>query len=61
MLVFDAVLFAAVAVVLVAFRRPFAQIQSGVFGGRTMPGCVIAEAVVLLVIAVVLFLLRNQI
>lgn len=43
---------ALVAVVVFLRRRPLAHAQALVLGGSVLPGCVIAEAVVLLLIAV---------
>lgn len=60
MLVFEVALFTVVALLLIVFRKPMAEFQSGVIGGRTMPGCVVAEAVALLVVAIVIFLLRKE-
>jgi hypothetical protein len=47
-----AIFIAIVAVALFIQRRPLAQMQAMVLGGSILPGCVVAEAVVLLVIAV---------
>jgi hypothetical protein len=43
---------AIVAVVVFLRRRPLAHAQALVLGGSVLPGCVIAEAVVLLLIAI---------
>jgi hypothetical protein len=48
-----------VAVVVFLRRRELAHAQALVLGGSILPGCVIAEAVVLLVIGVVIALLRR--
>jgi len=42
---------ALVAVLIFARRRPLAQMQAMVLGGSVVPGCVVAEAVALLVAA----------
>jgi len=54
------VLFVVVAVALILLRQPVALAQGAVLGGRLGAGCVIAQAVLLLVAAGVLFLLRDQ-
>lgn len=43
---------AAVAVVVYLRRRPLAHAQALVLGGSILPGCVVVEAVVLLLIAI---------
>lgn len=43
---------AAVAIVVVFQRRQLAQLQAGILGGSVVPGCVVAEAIVLFLIAV---------
>jgi hypothetical protein len=48
-----------VAVVVFLRRRELAHAQALVLGGSILPGCVIAEAVVLLVIGVVIAFLRR--
>lgn len=45
------------AVAILLRRREFASFQANVLGGSIMPGCVVAEAVVLLLIAAALFML----
>jgi uncharacterized membrane protein YcaP (DUF421 family) len=50
----------AVAVAMVMGRRPLAQMQAAVMGGRMVPGCVIAEAAALLVLAVLIFVFRQD-
>jgi hypothetical protein len=51
---------AAVAAVLAVARRPLAAMQAAVMGGRIGPGCVVAQAVVVLLAALAIFLLRNH-
>jgi hypothetical protein len=46
-----------VALAILLKRREFASFQANVLGGSILPGCVIAEAVVLLAIAVAMLLL----
>ncbi len=43
---------AIVAVVICIQRRRFAEMQALILGGSVVPGCVTAEAIVLLLIAV---------
>ena len=50
---FIALFIAVVALVVFAQRRRLAQMQAMTLGGSVGPGCVIAEAIVLLVIAIV--------
>lgn len=54
-----AAFFVAIAVVLFAAREPLSRGQSLVVGGRISPGCVIAEAIALLVLAALLLALRD--
>lgn len=56
MSLFAAVFLAIVAVVVFVQRRRLAQAQALVLGGSVMPGCVIVEAIVLLLIAIVIVL-----
>jgi hypothetical protein len=53
------VLFLAIAVALFAARRPMAEIQANLLGGRIVPGCVIAEAAIIALMALAVFLLRR--
>lgn len=55
-----AIFFLAIAIALVAARRPMASIQANLLGGRITPGCVIAEAVIVAILGVIVFLLRDQ-
>jgi hypothetical protein len=50
-----ALFFALFALVLVWKRVELAQLQGLVAGGRITPGCVIAEAVVLVVLGAVIY------
>jgi hypothetical protein len=55
---------AAGFVVLVAIgvflqRRKLANLQAGILGGSVFPGCVVAEAIVLLLIAIAMFVFRH--
>ena len=54
-----AALFAAVAVALYAARAPLARGQALVVGGRMGPGCVIAEAIAFVVLAVLAIVFRD--
>jgi hypothetical protein len=49
---FIAIFIAVVAVLVLVQRRRLAQMQAMTLGGSIGPGCVVAEAIVLLVIAV---------
>jgi hypothetical protein len=53
-----ALFIAAVAVGVFLRRRQLAHAQALVLGGSILPGCVIAEAVVLLLIAIAIVALR---
>lgn len=53
-------LFVAVGIALIVARRPMATLQANVLGGRIVPGCVVAEAVVVFLLALVVFLFRND-
>ena len=50
-----AIFIAIVAVVVFFQRRPLAQMQAGILGGSVVPGCVVAEAIALLLIAAAMF------
>ena len=54
-----AALFAASAVALYAARAPLARGQALILGGRIGVGCVIAEAVGFLLLALLVVLLRD--
>ena len=54
-----AALFVAVAIALFAARVPLARGQALVVGGRIVPGCVIAEAVVFLLLALLIVIFRD--
>jgi hypothetical protein len=53
---FAAIFIAIVAVVVFLQRRRLAHAQALVLGGSILPGCVVAQAVVLLLIAVMIAL-----
>jgi hypothetical protein len=57
---FTIILFLAVAIALIALRKPVAEMQAVIFGGRMPPGCVVAEAVTLLALALLVFLARER-
>lgn len=44
-------LFVIVGVAMIVVRKPLADGQAMVFGGSVVPGCVVAEAIVLFVLA----------
>jgi hypothetical protein len=50
---FVAIFIAAVALVVFLQRRRLAEMQALILGGSVLPGCVVAEAILLLVIAIV--------
>jgi hypothetical protein len=54
-----AVLFVAIAVALYAARAPLARAQALVVGGRMVPGCVIAEAIGFLILALLVVVFRE--
>ena len=54
-----AALFTVIAVAVYAARAPLARGQALILGGRIGVGCVIAEAVGFLVLAVLVVLLRD--
>ena len=56
MTLFAAVFIAIVAVVVFLQRRRLAHAQALVLGGSIMPGCVVAQAIVLLLIAILIVL-----
>jgi hypothetical protein len=57
--VWSLVFIAVVGIAVVLGRRPLARMQGAFAGGRVLPGCVIAEGVALIVLALVLFLLYR--
>jgi hypothetical protein len=50
---------AAVGVFVIVARRPLAKLQAALAGGSVLPGCVIAEGVLLLLLALALFVLYR--
>lgn len=56
---FAAALFVIIAIALYAARVPLARGQALVVGGRILPGCVIAEAIGFLVLAVLVVIFRD--
>jgi hypothetical protein len=54
-----AALFALIGLVVYAAREPLARGQALILGGRIGPGCVIAEAIGFLVVAVLVILFRE--
>jgi hypothetical protein len=54
-------LFLAIAIALVSTRRSMATIQANLLGGRITPGCVVAEAAIIAILALVFFFLRDRI
>ena len=52
---FGPALMVVTAVVILIKRRDFAALQANVLGGSILSGCVVVEAVVLVIIAAVMF------
>jgi hypothetical protein len=57
--VIAAAFLAVVAVIVFAQRKQLAKLQAGILGGSVFPGCVVAEAIVLLLIAMAMFVFRD--
>lgn len=53
---FAGVFIAIIAVIVFLQRRRLAHAQALILGGSVLPGCVVAEAIVLLLIAIVIAL-----
>lgn len=51
----------AVAAVMYVARRDLAQFQALILGGRLRPGCVVAEVIALLVLAVLVLLFGRAV
>lgn len=56
---FAIVLFSVIGIALIAQNRRHAEIQSMLAGGRIAPGCIIAEGVALLTLALAVALLGR--
>lgn len=54
-----AALFAAIAVAMFLARVPLARGQALIVGGRMGPGCVIAEAAAVLLLAILIVIFRD--
>ena len=52
-------LFVAVGIALIAARRPVAQMEAMVAGGRMAPGCVVAQGIAFFILALLVVLLRE--
>ena len=50
---------AVVAILVFVQRKQLAKLQAGILGGSVVPGCVVAEAVVLVLIAVAMLVFSN--
>ena len=57
---FAALFIAVVAVAVYLRRRQLAHAQALILGGTIMPGCVVAQAVLLLVIALVIAMFGSR-
>jgi hypothetical protein len=53
------VVFALLGIVFIARRNDLARAQSLVAGGNLMPGCVIVEGVILLLMAICVFIAHR--
>lgn len=53
-------LFLGVGIALIVGRRPMAQVQAYVMGGRIVPGCVIAEAIAVFLLALFVYVFRHD-
>ena len=51
LIAFGVALFVIVGAAMIVARKPLADGQAIVFGGTVVPGCVVAEAIVLFVLA----------
>jgi hypothetical protein len=58
-MVLPLVFIAFLGVAAIVARRPLAELQAALAGGRVLPGCVVAEGVALLLLALVLFLMNR--
>lgn len=56
--IFAGIFIAIVAIIVFLQRRRLAHAQALILGGSVLPGCVVAEAIVLLLIAVAIALAR---
>ena len=59
MILFVVAFFSLVGIGLIAGRKQIAEIEANVMGGRVAPGCVVAEAVVLFILALIAYLARQ--
>lgn len=53
------VFFILLGIGMIIGRRYLAEFQANVMGGRMAPGCVIAQAVLLFVLAVLIYIFRR--
>ena len=53
-------IFIALGLALLAIRRKLSMLQSNFFGGSIGPGCIVAEASFLFLIAALIFLFRHS-
>jgi hypothetical protein len=52
------VAFCVTGAAMIVNREPFARMQAMLLGGRIVPGCVIAEAAMFLILAAIVFIFR---
>ena len=57
---FGPIFIALVALAVFLERRELASFQANILGGSILPGCVVAEAVALLVLAVAMLFLASR-
>jgi hypothetical protein len=55
------ILFTVIGVALILFRRPLAQMQAMVVGGRMGAGCATAEGIAFLLLALLVYIFRSAI
>jgi hypothetical protein len=56
----SALFLAVIGFAVIAMRRPLARLQALVLGGSVLPGCAVAEGVVLLLIAAAILLFGKS-
>ena len=54
------IVIALAAIALYFDRRRFATIQANILGGAVGPGCVIAQAILMLILAAIMMLFANR-
>jgi hypothetical protein len=59
-MVLSLVFVALVGVVVILAKRPLAELQANLAGGRVLPGCVVAQGAALILLALLLFWLYRS-